>query len=1017
MTVAIAATGVFGMRVSSQTPARPIALTKPIVLNRTLAPADLNIPLSFEANVGQLDGRVRFVAHGPGYGLSLTGNQAILALQHSGAQRATKDRARFMPAALIEQPAVMRLEFLGANPAARTVGLDPLAARINYFVGNDPERWHTGVPAYARVKYERLYPGIDLVYYGNRRSLEFDLIVAPGANPELVRFAVGGGKAHLDAAGDLMLGEPGRELTLRKPCIYQQAGTTKLPIDGGYRIVPATDGRTQTIAIALANYDHTRALVIDPQLVYSTYFADGATLVSGIAIDGKKFAYLAGLTYSPQFPVTSGAVQRVGTAQGGDIYSANVFVAVINPAAQPASQLVYSSYLGGHAGGVGESNTPPGDFASALAVDQSGEIYLTGATESADFPVTDSAFQSTNKALIAIGTDTAFVTVINPNVSGRSGLRYSSFLGGSGFFPDESGDDGPLGDQGTALALDSRGFAYVTGFTASSDFPVTKGAFQASNNGLANAFVSVINPGAFGSASLVYSSYLGGSDFDFGGFPAGEQPSGIRVSSSGTIYVAGTTASTDFPVTKGAFQAINQSTQIAGTQGFLTVLNPTRPAASQLVYSTYLGGEVNDAVNAMAIDSAGHAYLVGTTQSSAFPTTTNAYHLGPNSGDAAMLDSAGFLSVVNPGASGNESLLYSTLLHGATFNGTADPTGVAVGTNGLVYLGLQVSSDFPVTANAFQPQLETYGSAVSVFNPAASGDASLQYSTFFGGANNGGSDVISLAVSEGSVYVAGSTAALDFPLTANAMNTTPSFLGPFLSVLDLPVSPPSPAPKPVAASLQLSAATLQFPPTVGTASGTASQPVSITITNPKPKGLGKFPVTIEGLATGGDFQIDHASSTCVSGQALPSGGSCAVAMTFEPTAGGTRNGVLIVTDNGKNSPHQVALTGTTAPGALQIDTSGFDSPTAKTSTSVYMGGVSLSNPSLEPITISNVTVSNSQFAATFIPVACPAVPALGGCTLGLTFTPTATGLQSATLSIFDDATNRPQTVTLTGTGD
>jgi hypothetical protein len=444
-----------------------------------------------------------------------------------------------------------------------------------------------------------------------------------------------------------------------------------------------------------------------------------------------------------------------------------------------------------------------------------------------------------------------------------------------------------------------------------------------------------------------------------------------------------------------------------------------RKGAAQLAYSSYLGGDSYDAATSLAVDSRGRAYLAGTTQSDNFPTTLNAYHLSPNAvrPEPFSYITDGFLSVFNPAASGSSSMLYSTLLAGVTLKGGATPMGVALDSGGLAYLGLQVSSDFPTTADALQAQLLTYGSAVSVIDPAAAGDASLRYSSFFGGTDNGGANITALAVgSRGKVDLAGFTAADDFPLTANAMNTNPSFLGPFLSLLDLPVAAAPPPPKPVAAALQLSSANLQFPPTIGSVSGTPSQPMSIGVTNPKPNGPGSLPVTVEGLATGGDFHIDPSSTTCVSGRAIASGGSCTVGVIFEPTGAGTRNGLLVVTDNGKGSPHQVALSGQSAPTALQVTTAQAGGGLSL-STSDPQGSVGLQNFGLEPITISNVSIDNSQFTATFAQP-CPTVAPLGGsCEIDVTYTPTTSAPQTATLTITDDAANSPQTVTITGTSD
>ena len=518
------------------------------------------LPLSFEANDGQTDSRVKFLSRTSGYSLFLTGDEAVLALSGK-AETAHK---------AIEQPkikmanaqnrvgssvtstkngGVLRMKLRNANPAAKVTGVDELTGTSNYFIGNDPVKWRTNVPTYAKVKYEGIYSGIDLVYYGNQRQLEYDFVVAPGADPCRIAFNVSGAKRiRRDARGELVFRVGEDEIRWHKPVVYQEKDGARQEIAARYAI---TD--TDRVTFELANYDASRPLYIDP-LIYSTYLGGGGNdQGSGIAVDSAGNAYVTGSTGSSNFP-TKNPLQ---SANGG---STTAFVTKINAA---GSALVYSTYLGGSGG----------DSGSGIAVDIGGNAYVTGYTDSTDFP-TKNPLQSSNG-----GSDDAFVAEIN---AAGSALVYSTYLGGSG------------SDGGSGIAVDSAGNAYVTGSTSSTDFP-TKNPFQPTLHGgnpSYDAFVAKINSSGSG---LVYSTYLGGSDTDTG--------SGIAVDGAGNAYVTGLTYSTDFP-TVNPLQPANAGEGDA----FVTKFNPT---GSALVYSTYLGGPELDYGSGIATDSGGNAYVTG----------------------------------------------------------------------------------------------------------------------------------------------------------------------------------------------------------------------------------------------------------------------------------------------------------------------------------------------------------------------------------------------------------------------
>jgi hypothetical protein len=447
------------------------------------------LPLSFEANQGQSDAQVKFLSHGSGYTLFLTSTDAVLFLQKAAPSGGVKQngRARMDEHSPLQnlshgddaktESALLRIKLVGANPAPQLTGFDELPGTANYFIGNDPKKWHTDVPTYAKVKYHAVYPGVDLVYYGNQRQLEHDFIVAPGADPRLISLRLEGAKKlSLDLHGDLVLKTQNGEIRFQKPVIYQKVDGGRQEIAGAYKL----KGKNR-VGFEVAAYDVTKPLVVDPTLVYSTYLGGSSyDLGQAIAVDSAGSAYVTGSSQSTDFPTTTGAFQ---TALPGP---ANVFVSKLNAA---GSGLVYSTYLGGSSGENGYG----------IAVDSGGSAYVTGRTFSTDFPTTTGAYQTSNASG---GCCDVFVTKLN---AAGSGLVYSTYLGGSN------------ADYAYGIAVDSVGSAYVTGATYSTNFPTTTGAYQTANSSNPSysddAFVTKLNAAGSG---LVYSTYLGGSDIDEG---------------------------------------------------------------------------------------------------------------------------------------------------------------------------------------------------------------------------------------------------------------------------------------------------------------------------------------------------------------------------------------------------------------------------------------------------------------------------------------------------------------------
>ena len=421
------------------------------------------------------------------------------------------------------------VNFEGANLVAPT-GTDQATTTFNYLVG-DQSQWHTNVPTYQQVAYDGLYAGIDLVTWGQRDSLKYEFHVAPGADYQQIRIHYDGIEGlSVDAQGVLHVQTALGELTDEAPVIYQVIGGQQVAVAGQFKLL---DADTYTFTVT-GSYDPTRELVIDPNLAWSTYLGgNGNDWGKGIAVDAAGNAYVTGQTESGNFPTTAGAFD---TTYNGDC---DAFVAKLNAS---GSGLVYSTYLGG-----GNSDTGLG-----IAVDAAGNVYVTGETESGNFPTTAGAFDTTDS-----GGD-AFVAKLNAS---GSGLVYSTYLGGSGR------------NLGYGIAVDAAGNAYVTGWTDCSDFPTTAGAFDTTYSGSRyNAFVAKLNASGSG---LVYSTYLGGSGRD--------QGLSIAVDAAGNAYVTGQTESSDFPTTAGAFDTTYQG----GDDAFVAKLNAS---GSGLVYSTYLGG-------------------------------------------------------------------------------------------------------------------------------------------------------------------------------------------------------------------------------------------------------------------------------------------------------------------------------------------------------------------------------------------------------------------------------------------
>ena len=1040
--------------------------------------------LSFEPNLGQADPRVKFLARGSGYTLFLTEDEAVVALQKSGArtqesgvrsQKSEEERRQLsvvrgqlhetregnrsaslvtphsslpFPVPSSQPPSFLCLKLLRANPPAKVVGVNELPGKSNYLTGNDPKKWRTNVPTYGRVRYENIYPGVDLVYYGKQGGqLEYDFVVAPGAHPGAIALTI-------DAGGQVSSKQ-------------KAAGSSQPSVVSGSRRAGsgATDHAPRTT-------DSTQSIIQDRKSAMPSSLriaANGDLLVTTTGGDvrfHKPVVYQAesvvdsrqstvenkSVEESRQSSVIGGPLQsptqsRQRTTDYGPRTTANLKFKIQNLKLIDARYVLnsdgevtfeiapydktlpliidpvlsYSTYLGGS----------DMDYANGIAVDPSGNAYVTGYTASTDFPLVNPVQSSPGGGTCSEdGVDTtacfdAFVTKLNPT---GTALVYSTYLGGSNE------------DYGAGIAVDASGNAFVAGYTNSTDFPV-QNALQSENAGGWDAFVTELSADG---ASLIYSTYWGGSSDDIG--------TGVAVDSSGNAYISGYTDSPDFPVTPGALQ-VNYGG--GNHNGFVVKFNS---GGAQLGYSTFLGGNSDDYAYGVAVDSAGDAYLTGATNSTNFPNV-NAFQPNYAGGLCAVAPNTfpcydAFVAKLNPAGS---ALIYSTYL-----GGTGSDYGYAIaldGSSNAYVTGYTTSTNFPTTAGAFQQvfggsydsfvaKLNGTGSAldystylggsgtqigygvavdssgrafvtgynyggyfptalplqaqnagfydafVRVLNPTGS---SLVFSTYLGGTYDDFGRGISLDPS-GNAYVAGATFSLDFPITSGSYQ--PSYGGgpydAFVAKISLVPSP----------SLSISHSSFEFGNQV---IGTTSAPQTATLTN-----VGAAGLMVTDVVASGDFAE---TDNCVSSSPIAANGTCSVSVTFTPTATGTTTGSLTITENATFRPQTVALTGTgvTVVASLSPTTLSFGNQADSTASAAQT--VTLLNTGNATLDITSVTIAGTNSGDFTQTNNCAVTVAAGAsCTLSVTFKPTATGTRTGTVTITDNASPATQTVSLTGTG-
>ncbi len=658
-----------------------IAAQQPVPAKLT-AGALAKVPLTFEANYGQFDAPVRFLSRTPRYTMFLTPNETVL--QMHGAQHD-----------------VIRWHLSGANSNPDIRGERPLETRTNYFRGNDRRNWRTDVDNFAQVRYERVYPGVDLVFRGNQQQVEYDFTIAPTANPKQIRFAFDGiDSMTTEKDGSLLLHTPHGTLVQSRPLVYQEIDGRRNIVDARYSI------RGKSLGFILGSYDHSRPLIIDPVLTWSTYLGGSIEdLGYAIAVDGSGNAYITGTAGSTDFPTANPIYGTKG-------YDWDVFVAKINAA---GTALVYSTYLS--ANGWNE-------YGLGIAVDSSGNAYVTGATNATDFPgVTAGSIQPTFGG--AGSNRDAFAVKIN---AAGDAILWATYLGGA---DDDIADD---------ITVDGSGNAYVAGSTRSTSIPwIGAGAIQSAYaGGNYDGFVIKIDT----SGAKVWSTYLGTSGDDGVGT--------IRIDGSGNAWVGGGTNSTTWPgVGGGSLQSSNAG---GGGDATLTEINAAGTAIS---YATFVGGSGDDGLAALALDASGNIYLTGNTDSTSFPGVTGSSIQPLNAGLSDI-----WVMKLNPAAT---SITWATFLGGTNYDLS---TGIGVDSSGSVYIsGSTNSTDFPVS-NAIQP---AYGGGtvdVVAAKINAAGTA-VVWSTNLGGTDEDQSFGAALDGS-GNFYIIGFTASSDFPGTSGS---------------------------------------------------------------------------------------------------------------------------------------------------------------------------------------------------------------------------------------------------------
>ena len=940
----------------AQAPASPIPASSRSLQPKLDARAVLGqLPLIFEPNQGQAGCDVKFLARGAGYSFSLDATGAALAVQTAPVSRSGPGER------------IVRMKLVGANAAAQIAGTDLLPGKSNYFMGNDPHRWHSGIPQFAGVRYENVYPGIDLVFYGNQGNLEYDFRIAAGADPSRAELQFDGASKLEMRGGDLVVAGKGAEnATLRwhAPQIYQREGNRRKPIDG--RFVLRAGNR---VSFEVGPYDRGRELIIDPALQFSTYFGgSGSETSPSVAVNGDGFIYLSGSTTSAPstFTLNGTAPTTLGTAP-------HVFVAKISPAQPPA--VIYATFLGGN--GV--------DTSVGLGVDGGGNTYLVGNTSSTNFPSTSLAYQTApatkGAQCTSIACTSVFISVLN---SLGSALTYSSYLSGNG------------NDEASGMAIDTQQDVFVTGTTTSNNtpgngdaFPATQlpVPFQSAPLSSLQFFVTKVNTRIPGVGGIAYSTYFGGS------VPAGAVATGggITVDLSGNIYFSGTTnfynsgsglygnsgLSGDFPILN-AYQPCLDTTPPATltnpnpctaptttpypTDAFVAKLNPLAQAGAQLLFSTYLGGSNSDSSTAIAIDSgAANIYLTGSTDSTNFvlPTGTQAFQGCLNAPGQVVTTTSSCTTTApatntdayvarmsNPALSTTGIPNVVALTYFSYLGGGGNETGTAISVDtagdalvtGSTNSGPANPPNFPVTAGAIQSTLNgTQNAFFAHINTTTVTNVNQvgSFATYFGG--NGVDRGTSVAVDPSlNTYFAGDTTStnlqVDDPLQATLNGPNDAFVVKLGTATDLCITCVAPVVSPTG----IVSAGNQVTITYSLANDGPDVATGINVTGQVPTG-----VTFNSASVGsGTCSAPSGTTVVCQIPTLQVGSTSVVTFVVTPAAAGSYQANAIVSNNNN--------TNTTNTATASFVASGFSVTIAPSAQTVPAGQVAPYNVVVAP---------------------------------------------------------------------
>jgi hypothetical protein len=1026
--------------------------SQPDTSARTQAAAQYSsLPLTFQANQGQTASQVKFLSQGRGYTAFLTASGMMLSLRPSeGVARQSLAQGTSLRTAAAQSPAMLQFTLVGAASNPVVTGEEMQPGKVNYFFGNDPTKWKTNIATYGRIRYHNVYPGIDMIYYGNHRQLEYDFAIAPGADPSQIQFQIQGAKnISLDSNGDLVLDTGTGVLHFKNPVIYQESDGARIPVKGAYAMKDATH-----VGFNLAAFDSSKPTVIDPVLAYGTYLGgSGDEEATGVAVDSNGNVYIAGYTDSTDFPSAN-----FGSLPAGDFH---VFVAKLDPT---GSTLLYADYIGG--------NNSDLDF--ALTIDSAGEAYLAGSTASSNFPVVN-AYQPTYP-----GSLNGFVTKVSAD---GSTLLYSTYLGGNG------------SDLPASIALDSSSNILVAGSTSSSNFPME------------NAYQSTISPnqgGQYGTygfltkftadgSALVYSTYFAGSTnapsctISSCSASPSSAIAAVVVDGSGSAYVGGTTNTYNFPTTTGVYETstyapenniagfvskfdssgdLTYSTYFDETSGVMTniagiavdslgsayvtgsafgdgtfpltstnICDPSTygqnceftfitkfdPTAATLLYSTFIGPYNLASATSIALDASNDAYVLASTNSTTFPLV-NGIEAFSTEGSQFQAGSTYDVIVAEVDPLG-QTELFATYLGGSGTNGSA---AMALDSNANIYVaGTTEATDFPISLGSFQGIIggNTDSFIVKISPTAAAAVSvtpfSLDYGTQGLGTSSASQTVLLRNMGSVALNITSITASTGFAQTNNCGSSVPAAGDCTLSVTFAPnavgsgsgsisiVDNAAGSPHVISLSGTATGAVAALSPASLTFTalpiGTASAQQTVTLSN-----SGNESLSISSIQVSGDY-----SETNNCGTSLAASASCQVQVTFTPSATGVRTGVLTFNDGALNSPQTLTLTGTgeTAQGI-----------TLSASTLTFAGQALDSTSSGQALTVTNhattaVTVSSVSVTGNFSQTNnCSSVAANGGtCSVTVKFAPSASGASTGTLTV-RTSTGTTQTASLSGTG-